>query len=201
MIPNRERAHACAMRWMPDSAPDSMRLIALACHIELCLDAAVADKNDELKAIRNNDWIRRTTAAEKKLERYQTVYEIVCEMFGHWSWTVVDRAGLTARFEVLMPTRRLQQLQNAAVDGVARSKQQTEWANSVDRTLSISSAERALNAMVRALTHTLVPLKALQSVYGHAFSQETKRQIEEADRLASVAMGVAGRGQVSDGGA
>lgn len=40
---NRERAHETAMKWLSGSDWDSMKVIALAAHIEIALDEAAAE--------------------------------------------------------------------------------------------------------------------------------------------------------------
>lgn len=44
---SQQRAYEVARKWLPDSAPDSMRVIALMCHIQLAIDAAVAEEREE----------------------------------------------------------------------------------------------------------------------------------------------------------
>jgi hypothetical protein len=38
-----ERAYEVARRWMPDSAPDSLQLVALTAHIKIALDEQAAE--------------------------------------------------------------------------------------------------------------------------------------------------------------
>lgn len=43
MLTSQQRAYEVARRWMPDSPPDSVKLAALAAHIELALDEQAAE--------------------------------------------------------------------------------------------------------------------------------------------------------------
>jgi hypothetical protein len=67
---SRERAYEVARKWLPDSEPDSMKVITLMAHIELAIDAALEEEREAIVEIAGN------AAEDRSMARYVVGYII-----------------------------------------------------------------------------------------------------------------------------